>query len=112
MKYTVGVYHEETHLNVEVIRDKLTRSIPAIFPAIMDELKVAIEEHIPAKEDGMLLFGLHYTLWLTLYTFSAHRMGVRARQAGFAAGHRESIEPSVRGAASVSVSRLFHMNSY
>ena len=59
MKYTVGVHHEETPANVEIIRDKLTRSLPSIFPVMMDEVRYAMGKYIPTTEDGMA-FLLHY----------------------------------------------------
>ena len=59
MKYTVGVHPEETHANVDIVRDKLTRSLPSIFPALMDEVRYAVGEYIPAKEDGTALLPHH-----------------------------------------------------
>ncbi|KAH9895714.1 cytochrome P450 [Cubamyces lactineus] len=53
-KFTIG---QETHLDpyhVDIIRDKLTRSLAAVLPEVMDELTVAVHEYIPAKEDEWL----------------------------------------------------------
>ncbi|KAI0329481.1 cytochrome P450 [Cubamyces sp. BRFM 1775] len=49
-KFTIG---HETHLDpyhVDIIRDKLTRSLAAVLPDVIDELTVAVHEYIPAKE--------------------------------------------------------------
>ena len=56
MRYTVGTEYEESSYHIDIIRDKLTRSLPAIFPHILDELTLAIGEHIPAKDDGTRCF--------------------------------------------------------
>ncbi|KAI0778803.1 cytochrome P450 [Trametes elegans] len=37
-----------------IIKDKLTRSLPAILPDVIDELNLAVPQHIPAKEDEWL----------------------------------------------------------
>ncbi|KAI0368876.1 cytochrome P450 [Pilatotrama ljubarskyi] len=49
-KYTLGpeVHYDPYH--VDIIRDKLTRTLPTILPDVVDELRVAIHDHIPAKE--------------------------------------------------------------
>ena len=45
--------HEEfPGANVEIVRDKLTRSLPAILPDVIDELKVAVGDYMPAQGDG------------------------------------------------------------
>ena len=39
--------------HVDIIREKLVRTLPAILPDVFDELLVAIPEYIPATGDGM-----------------------------------------------------------
>ena len=51
MKYTIGI-EPEVEYHAEVVREKLTRSLAAIFPDIIDEMGLAFEQHIPAKSDG------------------------------------------------------------
>ena len=51
-KYTIGMEHEEVPASVEIVRDKLTRSLPAILPDVIDELKVAVGDYMPAQGDG------------------------------------------------------------
>ena len=53
-KYTIGSDHEETPHVVDIVRDKLTRALPTIFPEVVDELSSAFADHIPAKNDGMI----------------------------------------------------------
>ena len=52
MRYTVGTELEESSCHIEIVRDKLTRSLPAIFPDVLDELTLAIGEHIPVEGNG------------------------------------------------------------
>ncbi|KAI0654307.1 cytochrome P450 [Cubamyces menziesii] len=54
IKYTVG--HEAHHdpYHIDIVREKLTRNLPAVLPEIMDELTVAMHEYIPAKDDEWL----------------------------------------------------------
>ncbi|KAH9849220.1 cytochrome P450 [Lenzites betulinus] len=50
-KYTLGEATHEDPYHVEVIRDKLTRGLPAVFPDVIEELTLAIHEHIPTKDN-------------------------------------------------------------
>ncbi|KAI9060502.1 cytochrome P450 [Trametes sanguinea] len=54
-RYTLGDDVHENTYHVDIIREKLTRSIPTILPDVIDELSVAVEECIPVKGDGSWL---------------------------------------------------------
>lgn len=38
--------------HVDIVKDKLMRSLTAVLPDVIDELCVAVPDHIPAKGDG------------------------------------------------------------
>lgn len=42
----------ENPYHVAMIRDKLTRALPAVLPDVVDELRLAVPEHIPAVSGG------------------------------------------------------------
>ena len=52
MKYTIGMGTEDLPANTEIIRDKLTRLLPALLLDVLDEFKVAVWDYIPAQGDG------------------------------------------------------------
>ncbi|KAI0354621.1 cytochrome P450 [Trametes cingulata] len=49
-KYTLGHDVHDDPYHVDIIREKLTRTLPAILPDVIDELTIAIPDHIPAKD--------------------------------------------------------------
>lgn len=51
-RYTLGqdVHHNTYH--IDIIREKLTRSIPTILSDVIDELALAVGEHIPTRDDS------------------------------------------------------------
>ncbi|KAI0741267.1 cytochrome P450 [Daedaleopsis nitida] len=51
-KYTLGRETSEDPYHVDIIREKLTRTLPAVLPDVIDELKVAVQEHIPTADDS------------------------------------------------------------
>ncbi|KAI0640730.1 cytochrome P450 [Trametes meyenii] len=53
-KHTVGPGPTEDPYHVDIIREKLTRALPAVLPDVIDELQLAVGDHIPAKEDEWL----------------------------------------------------------
>ncbi|KAJ8454435.1 hypothetical protein ONZ51_g13027 [Trametes cubensis] len=53
-RYTVGHEAHRDPYHVNIVREKLTRNLPAILPDIMDELTVAVHEHIPMNDDEWL----------------------------------------------------------
>ncbi|KAI0673798.1 cytochrome P450 [Trametes maxima] len=53
-KYTLGPEPEQDPYHVDIIREKLTRSLPLLLPEVIDELTLAVPEHIPAKENEWL----------------------------------------------------------
>ena len=52
MKHTLGRDTIDDPYHIGIIRDKLTRGLPAVFPALADELMRAVSDHIPATDDG------------------------------------------------------------
>ena len=52
MDYTLGrtVFIDAYH--IDVIKEKLMRTLPAVVPDVVDELFVAIPDCIPATGDG------------------------------------------------------------
>ncbi|OSD03318.1 cytochrome P450 [Trametes coccinea BRFM310] len=54
IRHTFGPETDEDPYHVDIIREKLTRSVPAILPDVIDELTLAVPEHIPAKSDEWL----------------------------------------------------------
>ncbi|KAI0828877.1 cytochrome P450 [Trametes gibbosa] len=54
IRYTLGPDTEDDPYHVDLIKEKLTRSVPAILPDVIDELTLAVPQHIPAKTDGWL----------------------------------------------------------
>ncbi|KAI0827308.1 cytochrome P450 [Trametes gibbosa] len=68
-KYTLGAATHQDPYHVEVIRDKLTRGLPTVFPDVIDELTLAIGEHIPIKDNN----------WVSLpYQHAAQNIVARA----------------------------------
>ncbi|KAL7285069.1 hypothetical protein ACG7TL_000160 [Trametes sanguinea] len=51
LQYIFGpeTVHDQYH--VDIVREKLTRSIPLILGDVIDELQLAVKEHIPATEN-------------------------------------------------------------
>ncbi|KAJ3011693.1 hypothetical protein NUW54_g2086 [Trametes sanguinea] len=54
IRYTFGPETDADPYHVDIIKEKLTRSVPAILPDVVDELTLAVPEHIPAKSDEWL----------------------------------------------------------
>ncbi|KAI0371432.1 cytochrome P450 [Pilatotrama ljubarskyi] len=50
LRHTLGPGVDD-QFHVAVVRDKLTRSLQALCPDVVDEVTAAFEEYIPAKED-------------------------------------------------------------
>ena len=46
-----SVLADEYH--VDVVKEKLTRSLPTVLPDVIDEVTIAIKDHISTREDGM-----------------------------------------------------------
>ncbi|KAI0714847.1 cytochrome P450 [Earliella scabrosa] len=55
ISHSVGKDIHQDQYHVEVVRDKLTRSIPVIFQDIVEELSMAVHEHIPTTDDSWVL---------------------------------------------------------
>ncbi|CDO73010.1 hypothetical protein BN946_scf185007.g64 [Trametes cinnabarina] len=62
IRHTFGPETDEDPYHVDIIREKLTRSIPAILPDVIDELNLAVPERIPAKSDEWLEVAVMPTL--------------------------------------------------
>ena len=52
MRYTVGPELVEDPYNVDIIKEKLTRTLPVIMPDVVEELELAVPHYINAKDDG------------------------------------------------------------
>ena len=52
MKHTLGRDTLDDPYHVGIVRDKLTRGLPALFPALADEVMQAVADHIPATDNG------------------------------------------------------------
>ena len=52
MKYTVGRESMDDPYHIDIIKEKLTRTLPAVLPEVIDELKLAVDEHIPTQDDS------------------------------------------------------------
>ena len=52
MRYTVGPELIEDPYHVDIIKEKLTRTLPVIMPDVVDELELAVPYYIDAKDDG------------------------------------------------------------
>ncbi|KAI0673763.1 cytochrome P450 [Trametes maxima] len=61
LKHTLNPDIEGDPYHVDIIKEKLTRSVPAILPDVIDELNLAVPQHIPAKGDE----------WLEVHVMSA-----------------------------------------
>ena len=55
MKYTIGTEISDDPYHLDIIKEKLTRTLPAVLPRVIDELKVAVQDHIPTQGEGMAL---------------------------------------------------------
>ncbi|KAI1793056.1 cytochrome P450 [Ganoderma leucocontextum] len=50
LKYLVEPEVSESPYHLDVIKEKLSRALPAILPDVIEELKLAVPEHIPTKD--------------------------------------------------------------
>ncbi|KAM5535892.1 hypothetical protein V8D89_010510 [Ganoderma adspersum] len=51
LRYLVEPAVTEFPYHIDIIKEKLSRTLPAILPDVIEELKVAIPEHIPTKDN-------------------------------------------------------------
>ncbi|KAI0668027.1 cytochrome P450 [Trametes maxima] len=54
IKHTVGSGPVEDPYHVDIVREKLTRALPVVLPDVIDELRLAVQEFIPARENEWL----------------------------------------------------------
>ncbi|KAI8990628.1 cytochrome P450 [Trametes punicea] len=54
ISYTFGPQTRQDPYHVDVLKEKFTRSVPAILPDVVDELTLAVPQHIPADSDEWL----------------------------------------------------------
>ena len=52
ISYTLGreLYVDQFH--IDLVREKLTRSLPTILPDVIDELNIAVPTYLPTRDDG------------------------------------------------------------
>lgn len=53
-KYTLGEAIHNDPYHVDIIREKLTRGLPAVLPDVIEELTLAVRQYIPTEGDGEL----------------------------------------------------------
>ena len=51
-RYTIGRSWIDDPYLVDIIRDRLMRSLPVVLPDVLDELTLAVPDHIPANGGG------------------------------------------------------------
>ena len=52
MKYTLGRASLDDPYHVDIIREKLMRTLPVVLPDVLDELTLAVPDYIPTVGDG------------------------------------------------------------
>ena len=52
MRFTVGPIVIEDPYHVDIIKEKLTRTLPVIMPDVVNELELAVPHYLDAKDDG------------------------------------------------------------
>lgn len=52
MKYTLGRASLDDPYHVDIIREKLMRTLPVVLPDVIDELTVAVPDYIPTHGAG------------------------------------------------------------
>ncbi|KAI0713160.1 cytochrome P450 [Cerioporus squamosus] len=52
LKYTIGPEPLTDAYHIDIIKEKLTRTLPTVLPNVIDELELAVQEYIPTKDDG------------------------------------------------------------
>ena len=70
MKYTLGRASLDDPYHVDIIREKLMRTLPVVLPDVIDELAVAVSDYIPTNGNGAFLIGA--------YTLRRHKLNVCA----------------------------------
>ena len=51
-RYTLGPETTHDPYHVDIIKEKLMRTLPAVLPDVIDELTYAVPDYIPATGDG------------------------------------------------------------
>ena len=59
-RYTIGGAWLDDPYHVDIIREKLTRTLPAILPDVLDELALAVPAYIPTHDDGEHIVDIVY----------------------------------------------------
>ena len=55
-KHTTGRGAAEDPYHIEIIREKLMRTLPVVLPDVLDELTLAVPAFIPTSETGRRTF--------------------------------------------------------
>lgn len=91
IRHIVDRHAVENPYHVEIIREKLTRTLPAVLPHVVDELRLAVPEHIPAVFGGTFCIFTH--TGRLIKSGNAHRMD-RGEHAGcYPADHSSCKQP-------------------
>ena len=51
-RYTIGRTWIDDPYHVDIIRERLMRTLPVVLPDVLDELSLAVPAHIPTKGNG------------------------------------------------------------
>ena len=51
-RYTIGRTWIDDPYHVDIIRERLMRTLPVVLPDVLDELTLAVPDHIPVNGDG------------------------------------------------------------
>lgn len=57
-RFTLGREPLDDPFHVDIIKDKLMRSLTAVLPDVIDELRAAVPDYIHTKGDGRCHVGL------------------------------------------------------
>ncbi len=52
MRYTLGHEAFDDPYETEIIKEKLTRALPVLFPGVVEEMKLAVSDYVPTNGDG------------------------------------------------------------
>jgi hypothetical protein len=62
MEYTLGMSVKDDPYHLRVIQQHLTRNLRAVFPDLMEEMRLAFEDSMPVVKDGWSTIKVSETL--------------------------------------------------
>ena len=75
MQYIVEQSVVVDRYHSEGLQDNLRRWLPTLLPAVVDEVALAVKDHVGASENGMLLFCCAFVCFGSLANVTMCRMG-------------------------------------